>query len=50
MQKAGNRVQHGRFARTVRADERDDLALIDFKGNTLDGVNAAIVDVKIVHL
>ena len=50
MQKAGDRVQNGRLARTVRTDQRDDLALVDLEGNALDSVDAAVVNVKIVHL
>ena len=50
MQKAGDRVQNGRLTRAVRTDQRDDLTLVDLEGNALDGVDAAVVNVKIVHL
>ncbi len=49
MQKAGNGGQNGGFARAVRADERDDLALVDLKGNALDGVDAAVVHMDIIN-
>ena len=42
-------VQNGGFARAVRADERDDLALVDLKGNALDGVDAAVVHMDIIN-
>ena len=49
VQQAGDRVQNGGFARAVRADERDDLALVDLKGNALDGVDAAVVHMDIIN-
>ena len=38
------------YTRAVRTDQRDDLTLVDLEGNALDGVDAAVVNVKIVHL
>ena len=49
VQQAGDRVQNGGFTRAVRADERDDLALVDLKGNALDGVDAAVVHMDIIN-
>jgi len=49
VQQAGDRVQNGGFARAVRADERDDLALVDLKGNALNGVDAAVVHMDIIN-
>ena len=49
VQQAGDCVQNGGFARAVRADERDDLALVDLKGNALDGVDAAVVHMDIIN-
>ena len=49
VQQARDRVQNGGFARAVRADERDDLALVDLKGNALDGVDAAVVHMDIIN-
>lgn len=45
---AGNRVQNSTLACAVCADQRDDLALVDFKGDALDRMNCAIVDMKII--
>ena len=38
---ARDAVERGRFARAVRADERDDFALIDIHREVVDGYNAA---------
>ena len=37
---AGNHVEHGRFARAVRPDDRPDLALADVEGDVPDGLHA----------
>ena len=48
-EQAGDGVQRGGFACAVGTDQCDDLAGVDFKGNALDGVDAAIVDVDIIN-
>ena len=49
-QQTGDRIQDGALTGAVRTDQRDDLTLVDLEGNALDGVDAAVVNVKIVHL
>ena len=49
VQKAGDRVQNGRLTRAVRANQRDDLTLVDLEGNALDGVDAAVVHMDIIN-
>ena len=49
VQQAGNGVQRGGFAGTVGADQGNDLSLVDFKGDALDGVDAAVIDVNILN-
>ena len=36
-------MERGRLARAVRADERDNLALVHLKGNPLDRMDCAII-------
>ena len=50
LQKSGNGIQRGGFARTVRTDQRNDFAFVYIKGNALDGVNAAVVDMDILNM
>ena len=47
-QQTGDRIQDSALAGAVRADQRNDLAFVDLKGNTLDGVDRTIVDVNII--
>ena len=47
MQQAGNGVQNGGFPGAVGADQSNDFALVYLKGDPLDGVNAAVVDMKV---
>ena len=49
MQQTGDGVQNGGLTGAVCADERDDLALVYLEGHTLDGVDAAVIDVQIVY-
>ena len=44
----GDRVEGGRLARAVGADERDDLALLDRQRHALEGVDVAVVGVDVV--
>ena len=50
VEQAGNGVQSGGLAGAVGTDQGHDLALIDLKGDALDGVDAAVIDVDIVNL
>ena len=50
MEQAGDRVEHGGFSRAVGADEGDDLPLPDRKGDALDRVDAAVIDLQVLHL
>ena len=45
----GNAVKRGRLTRAVRADERDDLALIYLKGQVVDGDDAAELHGYMLH-
>ena len=45
----GDRVQDRRLTRTVCTDERNDLALVDLKGNTLDGIDHAVIYLNIFY-
>ena len=47
VQKPRNGIQNGGFSGAVRPDKGNDLALVHLEGNALDGVDAAVVDVKI---
>ena len=48
LQEARDRAQRRRLAGAVRADERDDLAFIDFEADALERVDGAVVDVYII--
>ena len=48
-EQTGDGVQGGGFACAVGTDQGDDLTGVDFKGNTLDGMDAAIVDVDVIN-
>ena len=48
-QHAGDRLQRGRFAGPVRADERNDLALVDGDGDAFQGMDVAVIRVNIVE-
>ena len=48
LQQTADGVQGGGFAGAVRADQGDDLTLVYIKGNALDGVDAAIVNLQII--
>ena len=50
LDKARDGFQCGGFARAVRADERDDLALLDGQVDALDGLDAAVGDDEVVDL
>ena len=50
LQQSGHGIQRRGFARAVGADQGNDLALVHLEGNSLDGVNAAVVYVEVVHL
>ena len=47
VQQAGNGVQNGGFPGAVGADQGNNFALVYLKGDPLDGVNAAVVDMKV---
>lgn len=47
-EQARNRIQNGTLACAVCADQCDDFALVDFKGDAFDRVNCAIIDMKII--
>ena len=49
-QQAGDGVQRCGLTGTVGADQSNDLALVDLKGDTLDGVDAAVIDVDVINL
>ena len=50
LQEAGYGVQCSGLACAVGADQGDDLSLIDLKGDALNGVDAAVIDVEIFYL
>ena len=50
VEQTGNGVQHGGFARAVRADERHDLAGVDVEGHALHGVDAAVENIQVCDL
>ena len=50
LDQSGDGAQSGGFARTVGADQRDDLALMYFKGHALDGVDTAVIDIDVIDL
>ena len=50
LQQAGNGLQGGGLAGTVGTDQGDDLALIHLKGDVLDGVDVAVVNVDVIDL
>ena len=47
-QQAGDGVQRGGLAGAVRADERDDLALVYLEGNVTQRMNQAVVNVDVL--
>lgn len=47
---SGDGLQYRRFARAVRADQRDDLPLRDGKGDALDRLDAAVGHLEVVYL
>ena len=47
---AGDRPQRRRLAGPVRADERDDLALVDRERDAAQGMDRAVVGVDVVEL
>ena len=47
-QQARDRVQRGGLAGAVRADERDDLALVYLEGNVTQRMNQAVVNVDVL--
>ncbi len=48
-QQTGDGVQRGGFTRAVRADERNDLALVHLERNALDGIDRAVIYNKILY-
>ena len=40
----------GRFSSAVGADHGDDLPLLHIQGNTLEGVDTAVIDIQITYL
>jgi hypothetical protein len=48
-QRAGDGFHRGGFAGAVGADQRDQLAFVDFKIDALDGLNAAVGDFEAGH-
>ena len=50
VKQTGNRVQRGGFAGAVGADQRHDLAGIHIEGDSLDGMNAAVIDVDVLNI
>ena len=46
----GDGPERAALARAVGADKGDDLPLVHVDGKALQGVNAAVVNVKILHL
>ena len=50
LDKARDGLQRGGFACAVRADERDNLALLDGQVDALDGLNAAVGDDEALDL
>ena len=50
VEEAGDRAQRRGLARAVAADEGDDLALLDGEGDSLEGVDLAVVRVDVLEL
>ena len=50
LQQSGNGVQRGGFARAIGTDQGHDLPFVHLEGDPLDGVDAAIINVEIIHL
>jgi hypothetical protein len=46
----GDRAQRGGLAGAVRADQRDDLALVDLERDALQRLDVAVVGVELVDL
>ena len=49
MHQTGNGLQNGGLTGAVGTDQSYDLAFADFEGNTLDGMNGAVVNVHIFN-
>ena len=49
MEPAGHGFQRGGFSRAIRADQRDDFALMHLKRYALNGMNRAVIDVDVFH-
>src|SRR5262249_49317743 len=47
---AGDRLQSGRLAGAIGADQRDNLARVDREGQALDGPNAAVENLDVAQL
>ena len=46
---AGDGLEGGGLTGAVGTDEGDDLALVDLKGDILDGMDGAVIDVDILY-
>ena len=46
---AGNGLQNGGLTGAVGTDQRHDLSLAHFKGNALDGMDGAVINVHIFN-
>ena len=48
-QQAGDRMQRCGLARAVGADQCHNLSLVDLKGNVMQRVNQAVIDIQIAY-